>query len=173
MRESIVDPNASDRETSSSTSLSGVRTTSEEHHDAGGGMPAELLSRRQGFALAIGLAAVTIGGILLLSDQRRLEALALILAVTVAAYVGFALAERSARGLAVELVAAAALGALILLGLWASPYWLVAGYFGHGVWDLAHHPARLGTRLVPAWYVSACLVYDWIVAGLILVLIPF
>lgn len=133
----------------------------------------ELLSRAQGLALALALAAATVVGTLLLSDDRRLEALALILAGTVAAYVGFAIAERSAGGLATELAAAAVIGALVPLGLWVSPYWLAAGYVAHGAWDLAHHPPRLGTRLVPAWYVSACLVYDWIVAVLVLVLIPF
>ncbi|MGH2953322.1 MAG: DUF6010 family protein [Solirubrobacterales bacterium] len=133
----------------------------------------ELLTRAQGLGLSVALAAATVGGTLLLSDHRRLEALALILAGTVAAYVGFAIAERSARRLTTELVAAVAIGALVPLGLWASPYRLAAGYVAHGAWDLAHHPPRLGTTLVPAWYVSACLVYDWIVAVLVLVLIPF
>ena len=56
--------------------------------------------------------------------------------------------------------------ALVLLGMWKWPVLIPAGYFLHGVWDLLHHPVKLGAR-VKKWYPPACIAYDWLVGAYI------
>lgn len=56
----------------------------------------------------------------------------------------------------------------ILLGLLFSPYFLALGYFGHGIWDLVHHPKLVQTR-VPQSYIYLCSIYDWVVGIFIIV----
>ena len=55
-------------------------------------------------------------------------------------------------------------------GSWRHPAtehgFLAAGYFAHGLWDLAHHPHGVQTR-VRSWYIPACVVYDWLVAAFV------
>lgn len=131
---------------------------------------AGLLTTNQGLGLAALGAAATIAMALSVSEERRLELLALILAVIASVYVGIGLAQGSRAALGIEGVFAIVIGALILLGLWASPYWLAAGYFAHGLWDLAHHrPTRSvpGVAL-PRWYAPSCLAYDWAIGILVL-----
>jgi hypothetical protein len=128
------------------------------------------LTITQGLALAGVAAGATIVMVLSVSDERQIELLALILAVIASVYVGVALAQESPAALGIEIAFALAIGALVVLGLWASPYWLAAGYFAHGVWDLAHHratPALPGVAL-PRWYAPSCLVYDWVIGILVL-----
>ena len=85
------------------------------------------------------------------------------MAIIAAIYIGFALAERDAGNLLIEVVFASAIIAVVFIGLAHSPYWLAAGLAAHGVWDLLHHHRHpvLGTREVPRWYPPACLVYDF------------
>jgi hypothetical protein len=56
--------------------------------------------------------------------------------------------------------------ALVLLGMWKWPWLIPAGYFLHGVWDLLHHPLKIGAR-VRKWYPPACIAYDWLVGAFI------
>lgn len=95
-------------------------------------------------------------------DDRRI-AEGVTLAIIAAIYIGFALAERDAGNLLVEVAFATAIVAVVFIGLEHSPYWLAGGLAAHGVWDLLHHHSHpvLGTREVPRWYPPACLVYDF------------
>ena len=56
-----------------------------------------------------------------------------------------------------------------LVGLLALPILLPLAYFGHALWDLAHHnKSRLSLVAIPQWYVPWCVVIDGIIGtGLI------
>ena len=58
-----------------------------------------------------------------------------------------------------------------LLGLLWQPILLPLAYFGHALWDIAHHNrARLSLVAIPQWYVPWCVVIDVIVGtGLLVV----
>lgn len=153
-----------------SIAMSHERTGASETRGSGDAAP---LTVSQGLVLAGVAAGATIVIVLDVSEERQMELLALILAVIAAVYVGVALAQESPATLGVEIAFALVIGGLILLGLWASPYWLAAGYFAHGAWDVAHHratPALPGVSL-PRWYAPSCLIYDWAIGILVLALI--
>lgn len=118
--------------------------------------------------LGVGLALLTLLLVTSLEEALARRFLALLLAAIGAVYVGFALMDGRRGVLVLEVAAAAATFVCALYGLAVSPLGLVAGYAGHGVWDLLHHPRRsVGASVVP-WYPLACLAYDWIVAVWIL-----
>jgi hypothetical protein len=65
--------------------------------------------------------------------------------------------------LVVEALAVPLYGALALLGLRSSVWWLVAGIAAHGLcWDAWHH---VTTSVVPRWYATGCLVLDLAIAA--------
>ena len=123
----------------------------------------ELISDR----LAVVLAAILVAGSMAwlwftpVADRRIAEGITL--AIIAAIYIGFALAERDATNLVIEVAFAVAIVAVVFIGLEQSRYWLAGGLVAHGVWDLLHHHSHpvLGTREVPRWYPPACLVYDF------------
>lgn len=102
-----------------------------------------------------------------LPARQELDVLAAGLFALAAIYVGSALAD-SRRGVVyLEASVAAAIFALALAGVWYAPSLLAAGYFFHGVWDLLHHPYRVGAtagKVFPPF----CLTADWVVALFIL-----
>lgn len=59
---------------------------------------------------------------------------------------------------------------LVLLSIGITPYFLIAGYFWHGVWDIIHHKkVNLIQTKVPEWYIYGCILYDWVIGIFILV----
>lgn len=123
----------------------------------------ELISDRLAVVLAAVFAAASMAWLWVLPAAERRVAEGIVLAIIAAIYIGFALAERDARNLLIEVVFAVAIVAVVFIGLQHSRYWLAGGLAAHGVWDLLHHHSRpvLGTREVPRWYPPACLVYDF------------
>jgi hypothetical protein len=123
----------------------------------------ELISDR----LAVLLAAVFVAGSMawlwVTPAAERRVAEGITLAIIAAIYIGFALAERDARNLLIEVAFAVAIVTVVFVGLEQSRYWMAGGLVAHGVWDLLHHHRHpvLGTREVPRWYPPACLVYDF------------
>jgi thiol:disulfide interchange protein len=117
---------------------------------------------------AVVLALPTIGVDLVLPDQQARALLTVLLAAIAGIYVGFALMDGRARILVLEASIALAFVLLATLGAQESLLLLALGYIGHGVWDLAHHPNYVPTRLVP-WYPPFCALYDWLIAAFILV----
>ena len=92
--------------------------------------------------------------------------LAGVLVAAAALYVWFALdATTSPAWLAVELAGVGLYGALALRGVRGSAWWLVAGWALHPLWDVALHLVGPGNAFAPAWYATACLTYDLVVAG--------
>lgn len=58
-----------------------------------------------------------------------------------------------------------------LLGLLLWPILLPLAYFGHALWDLAHHNrSRLSLVAIPQWHVPWCIVIDVIIGPGLLVI---
>jgi len=106
----------------------------------------------------------------LLTFIPRPQALAVLALVLVAAgwvYVGSALSDGRLRLIVVEVAFALVFLGLAFVGLWYTPWALVVGYVGHGIWDWFHeHPEReqAGAPVRALWYPPACVGYDWLVA---------
>ena len=124
---------------------------------------AELISDRLAMVLAVIFAAASMVWLWFTPAPDRRTAEGVLLAIIAAIYIGFALAERHAGNLLIEVAFAGAIIVVVFIGLQHSSYWLAAGLAAHGVWDLLHHHSRpvLGTREVPRWYPPACLAYDF------------
>jgi hypothetical protein len=100
-------------------------------------------------------------------DPATVYALGLILIAAV--YVGFAVADGRRRVLVVEICVTTVFVLLGAAGL-TGPLWLlVLGYAGHGLKDLWQHRTHFvaGTR----WWPPFCLVVDWVVAAVLVLLI--
>jgi hypothetical protein len=91
------------------------------------------------------------------------------LAMIAAIYLGFAFSDGRASIVILELVAGTIFIVLALLGLWVAPAFIAAGLILHGVWDLAHRPKAITTKL-PVWYPPFCAAYDFVFAAVFLFL---
>lgn len=105
-----------------------------------------------------------------LEEKYVFDISALLLAFIPAIYVGFALMDGRRGVIVAEVVQAAVFFGIALAGLWGSTWYLVFGYFAHGVWDLLHHSRGIQTKH-PGWYVHFCFVYDWMISLALVVLI--
>lgn len=119
------------------------------------------------FIVGVVLALLTISFILMFPKQKILELLVILLAVIASIYLGFALSDGRKREIMIEISGMFFFLALAIFGLWISPYFLIAGYLIHGVWDVIHNHKIIQTEVVE-WYKILCLVYDWVIAIFIL-----
>jgi hypothetical protein len=87
------------------------------------------------------------------------------LALIAGIYGGFAFADGRIGIVLLEGAALTAFVVLALLGLWVAPVFLGAGIALHGLWDLAHRPGGISTRL-PRWYPAFCAIWDFVFAGI-------
>ena len=78
-----------------------------------------------------------------------------------------AAAWRAGDHLSLEMRVSFALAALGILGFLLTPLLIVAGIFGHGVWDLMKHRGH-GTPFF-GWYVNGCVVVDWSYAAALMI----
>ena len=94
---------------------------------------------------------------------------ALGLALIAAVYIGFAVADGRPPVIVVECVVAAVFVVLAAAGVTGSAWLLVVGFVGHGLKDLWQHRSHYvaNTR----WWPPFCLVVDWVVAAVMVVLI--
>ena len=118
------------------------------------------------FIFVLGLAVLTCLVGYSLSWYKALDFFAVLLVLIAGVYIGFAIEDGRRNKLAIEAVVALGFLVLVLLGMWKWPLLIPAGYFLHGVWDLLHHPVKLGAR-VKRWYPPACIAYDWLVGAFI------
>ena len=100
--------------------------------------------------------------------------LVIFLVIAAGAYFGFATVGRDLVGsnqvwILVELAQAVVFGAIGLLGLRGSPYWIAAGWALHPFWDVVVHYVGPGHTFTPWTYAIACVSFDWIVALYIIV----
>jgi len=112
-------------------------------------------------ALILGIA---IPAHLALPDQISRLTIAITISLIAGAYIGFGANDGRPGIFVIELSAAAAFGAMALLGVIWSPYMFAAALFAHGLWDFAHHNGVFGAH-VPGWYIPFCVVVDWLAAA--------
>ncbi len=93
---------------------------------------------------------------------------ALSLALIAAVYIGFAVADGRPAVIAVESAIAAVFVVVAAAGVTGPAWLLVAGLTGHGFKDLWQHRSHYvaNTR----WWPPFCLVVDWVVAAILVVL---
>ena len=94
---------------------------------------------------------------------------ALSLTLIAAVYIGFAVADGRPKIIATESVVTFAFVIVAAAAVTGSPWLLVAGMVGHGLKDLWQHRSHFvaNTR----WWPPFCLVVDWVVAAILVVLI--
>ena len=98
--------------------------------------------------------------------------LAIFLFIAAGAYFGFATLGREVVDtqpiwMLVELAQVIVFGTLALLGLRGSPWWLVAGWALHPLWDVVLHYLGPGHSFAPITYTIPCLSFDLLVAAYI------
>ena len=106
----------------------------------------------------------------LTGKPQSLQLFAVFLAYTSCVYAGTALASGKQPWLAIEGLFSLAILACAWLGLIGSPLWISLGYGLHGLWDLAHHPKAISTKVV-RWFPPLCAVFDFVVAIYVLVVL--
>ena len=125
--------------------------------------------------------AVIISAFLLSRFTRDIigrSVLVIFLFVAAGAYFGFATLGRDVVDsppiwILVELAQVIVIGALGLLGLRGSPYWIAAGWALHPVWDVVVHYIGPGSSFTPWTYAIACISFDWLVAIYIVIFYGF
>lgn len=118
--------------------------------------------------VAVGLASLAPH--LFLPPQASLGFAAVVVALVAGIYFGFAVINGSGRDQIVEFNVAGLFAVAGLLGLLRWQILLPLAYFGHALWDLAHHNrSRLSLVEIPHWYVPWCIVIDVIIGSGLLV----
>ena len=105
-----------------------------------------------------------------LEDKKTVELLTVIMTLIGAAYYGFAFKEEKRSVIITEVVVSTLFIAFALLGLWFSIWYIFAGLVLHGFWDLIHHNSK-NLAIIPQWYIPFCVVYDWVLAVIVLFVI--
>jgi hypothetical protein len=122
-------------------------------------------------ALIVGVAGGVLTGLIgwspFIPDPLAFHSVAL--SVIGAIYLGFALSDGRISIIILELSLATGFVVLALLGLWLAPALVAIGLVLHGFWDLAHRPRGVTTKL-PSWYPPFCAAYDFVFAGIFLLL---
>ena len=124
-----------------------------------------------GLTIGAILAAVTIAITLVLPKANALQFFTALLMGIAAVYIGFTFSNAGRKqDIIIEIANITLYIVLVLLSLVITPYFLVAGYFWHGVWDIIHHKkVNLVQTKVPEWYIYCCILYDWVIGIFILV----
>ena len=112
----------------------------------------------------LSLPAIALG--LWLPYYIALSFFVVLLGMTAGVYFGFALHDGRKLVILAETVLLLPFMFLAMAALNLDVRLLALGFFLHGLWDLAHHPRAVPTKVVP-WYPPACLVFDWILAAFI------
>lgn len=130
-----------------------------------------------------GLAGLALGiaGLLDIQPWSPSDRTTWILPVFALAYLIFGAARGQLRRpgvLTLETAGLFGFGALALVALLVDPavghYVVAAGWFGHAIWDVAHHRDLLqhpAVGVVPRWWVEACFVID-LLGGAALIVAP-
>lgn len=120
--------------------------------------------------LVLLLVAGAIGGaacaaIAIVVERYTKEILAFTLIGAAIVYVAFAwIAGAGTRWLIAEMLGVVVYAALGIAGVKRSPWWLVAGWALHPVWDVPLHYFGPGHAFTPESYAIACAAWDWIAA---------
>ncbi len=126
--------------------------------------------RTLGLTIGVILVAITIAITLMLPKTIALQYLTALLMGIAAVYIGFTFSNAGRKqDIVIEMANIAMYIGLVLLSIWITPYFLVAGFFWHGLWDAVHHKRiNLVQTKVPEWYIYGCILYDWVIGFFIL-----
>lgn len=151
---------------SSSVELGSVRSKPSTHARDDGNFSA-FSSRPMLTGVAVGVGSLAPH--FFLPAEASLAFAAVLIALIAGVYFGFAVMNGSPRDQFVEFNVTGLFTVTALLGLLLWPILLPLAYFGHALWDFAHHnKLRLSLVAIPQWYVPWCVVIDVIIgAGLI------
>jgi len=155
-----------------------IRTS--EYRDAGTASSGRLRAVLRWWPVLAGL-ALGVAGLLDIQPWTPSDTTTWILPVFALAYLIFG----AARGqlcrpgvLRVQTAGLLGFGALALCALFLDPavghYVVAAGWFGHALWDVAHHPDLThhhANKVVPRWYAESCFVID-LLGGAALIVAP-
>jgi hypothetical protein len=126
---------------------------------------------------AIGGAVLVVIAFLLSRFTREIYGralLAIFLFAAAGAYFGFAvLAGAGPVWTLVELVGVIVFGAMALLGLRDSAWWLALGWALHPLWDVVLHYLGPGSSFASQPYAIVCVTFDWVVAAYIAIFYEF
>ena len=106
----------------------------------------------------------------LVAELRLAQFSALLLTLAAAVYIGLAIAASDIPGAGLDV--ALTIGFFVLAALattWEPVRALTAlalAWSAHGLVDLAHTADLLPAAIAPAWYPTACAIYDVVIAGL-------
>jgi hypothetical protein len=112
-------------------------------------------------------ALATIHGLRLVRLDRERATYPLLLIFVAGIYVAFAVGARAPLAAGIEVALALPFVALAVLGHLRNRLWLVAGWLGHAVLDLAHH-RLVADPGVPEPYPWLCLGFDVVIAARLL-----
>ena len=124
-----------------------------------------------GLLIGIILVAVTTAITSALPKANALQFLTVLLMGIATVYLGFTFSNAGRKqDIIIEIANVTLYIVLVLLSIVITPYFLVAGYFWHGIWDAVHHKkVNLVQTKVPEWYIYGCILYDWVIGIFILV----
>ena len=118
------------------------------------------------YLITIALATLTCLVGYILPFYKSVDFYGILLAMIAGVYIGFAINDGRRDKLILEVVVALGFCMLVLIGMWKWPILIAVGYLLHAVWDLLHHPFKLGAR-VKTWYPPVCAIYDGLVGAFI------
>jgi hypothetical protein len=118
------------------------------------------------YLISIALATLTCLVGYILPFYKSVDFYGILLAMIAGVYIGFAISDGRRDKVILEIIVALGFCMLVLLGMWKWPVLIATGYLLHAMWDLAHHPLKLGAR-VKSWYPPACVIYDVLVGAFI------
>ena len=118
----------------------------------------------KGVAKGVILALVTSAVLMVIPEGLVLPLVAIFMGVASGVYVGFALKDPEAKEAPIQWAGAIVFAVAAAVGLWASPWWLVAGWAAHAVWDSLHHFRTLKTQ-TSLGYPGLCAAYDLALAA--------
>ena len=105
----------------------------------------------------------------LIAELRLAQFGALMLTLTGGLYMGAALAQGTIPGSGIDIALAVGFLALASVAITREPghalTLLAIGFAGHAVVDLIHGAGVLPTGALPAWFPTACAIYDVGIAG--------
>jgi hypothetical protein len=106
----------------------------------------------------------------LIAELRLSQIAALLLAMTGAAYIGFAVLHDAQPGVGIDVALAMGFFLVAATTLVRDPRHaltiLALGFAAHAVVDVAHRPGWLPEALAPRWYTIGCAVYNMYIGAL-------
>lgn len=117
-----------------------------------------------------GIYALVFVSLTRLAGRFQLPLLALTILACAVPYVALGLGAHPAGALGFEWFGLVLFCSLAALGIWASPWYLVAAWALHAPWDLAL-PAVTDTSYMPSWFAPICAGFDTVVTLYLVALI--